>query len=379
MSLSTKSIDEKKKKEKVIQTKLEAKLQKYNNKLEKYNKIKHKEIKLICKKMSILLCSGHEITKIIEILSQESNKKISKIFLQIANHILKGNSITQSFKNTNLFSKFFISMLMAGEVSGNLDKVMDDLGEYYDKEDKLKTKAMTISIYPLILIALSVCTMIFMLIFVIPNFQMVFVNNNIKPPILTRILIGLSIFMRRYYLILILGFFAVTIGLYYLIKTNKRIKYLKDLLKLKVPFLRDITQLIITTRFCRTLSILIQSGINIVDAIEISSKVVDNEIVYKNLLVTNEYIKKGNNISYSIEKSNVFSKTFISMVKVGEESGNLEKTLNITNKFYTEELNLRIEQLIKFMEPIVTIIIGIIIGIFVISMIMPIFDAINSI
>lgn len=347
--------------------------------LEKYTKIKNKEIRIICKKMSILLRSGHEITKIIDILSQQSNKKINKIFLKVSNHIQKGNSITQSFKNTNLFSKFFISMILAGEVSGNLDKIMDDLSDYYDKEEKLKSKIMTISIYPMILIILSICTMIFMLIFVIPNFEMVFINNNIKPPIITQMLIKLSIFTRKYYLALILGFFAIIIALYYFIKTNKRVKIFNDLIKLNTPFIKDIVNLLITTRFCGTLNILIQSGVNIVDAIDISSKVIDNEIIYKKLLVTNEYIKSGNNIGYSIEKSNVFSKTFISMVKIGEESGNLDNTLNITNEFYIEELNLKIEQLVKVIEPIVTIIIGIIIGIFIISMIMPIFDAINSI
>lgn len=348
-------------------------------KLLKSNKIKHKDIKEICKKMSILLSSGHEITKIIDILSKQSNKKLSEIFLKISNHIQKGNSITQSFNNTSLFSKFFISTLMAGEVSGNLDKVMDDLAQYYDREERLKSKIMTISIYPTILIILSLSTFIFMMILVIPNFQMVFINNNIKPPMITQILIEVSIFTRKYYLMLILGFLGFILVLLYLIKTNKRIKYFKDLFKLKCPFIKNIFQLIIITRFCRTLGILMHSGVNIIDAIDISSKVVENEIIYKKLSITKEYIKKGNNISYSLERSKVFPKTFVSMIKIGEESGNLDSTLNVTYKFYEEELNLKIEQLIKVIDPAMTIIIGGIIGIFIISMVMPIFDAVNSI
>lgn len=345
-----------------------------------YNpKIKNKEIRMICKKMSILLKSGHEISKIIDILSQQSNKKISKVFVKISNQIQKGNSITQSFKKTNLFSKFFISMMLAGEVSGNLDKIMDDLADYYDKEQRLKSKLMTISIYPITLISLSICTMIFMLVFVIPNFEMIFINNGIEPPIITKILIKLSIFTRKYYSILPLIFLLIIVVLYYFIKTSKNIRYLKDLMILKIPFVKDIANLIITTRFCGTLNILIKSGVNIIDAIEISSKVINNKIIYKKLLVTSEHIKNGNNITYSIKKSNVFSTTFISMLKVGEESGNLDSTLSITNDFYNEELNLKIEQLIKIIEPVVTIIIGSFIGIFIISMIMPIFDAINSI
>ena len=127
------------------------------------------------------------------------------------------------------------------------------------------------------------------------------------------------------------------------------------------------------------MSILIQSGINIIDAIDISSKVIDNEVIYKIMLISKDQIKKGNSISNSMEKANIFSSSFISMLKVGEESGSLDNTLVVTNKFYTEELNIKIEQFIKSIEPTLTVIIGLAVGIFVIAMVMPIFDAVNSI
>lgn len=342
-------------------------------------KLKSAEVSILCRKMSILIRSGCEITRILEMLSQQSNKKISKVFIKISNHIRNGNSITESFEKTNLFSNFFISMLMAGELSGNLEVVMYDLAEYYDQEQKLKSKVRTISIYPAILCVLSILTMFFMLIFVIPNFQMIFENNGVEPPVLTQVLINMSIFIKKHYIYLIIGIPIVTILLYYLIKTNTKVKYLLDVIKLNIPFIKNVIQLVVTTRFCRTLSILIHSGINIIDAIEISSKVIDNEIIYQKLLISKEYIKKGNNIGYSIEKADVFSKTFISMLNVGEESGSLDSTLNTTNKFFSEELNIKIDQFMRSIEPIITVVIGIGVGIFVIGMIMPIFDAINAI
>ena len=133
--------------------------------------------------------------------------------------------------------------------------------------------------------------------------------------------------------------------------------------------------LVITTRFCRTLNILVQ----IVDAIDISSRALDNIIVYEKLSISREHIRRGNEISYSISKSEVFSNSFISMLRIGEESGSLDETLSVTNDFYSEELNIKIEKAMKSVEPIITLVIGLIIGLFIIAMVIPMFDAINSI
>ena len=160
---------------------------------------------------------------------------------------------------------------------------------------------------------------------------------------------------------------------------NPKVKYIKDKLKLKIPFINQMMILVITTRFCRTLNILVESGVQIVDAIDISSRALDNIIVYEKLSISREHIRRGNEISYSISKSEVFSNSFISMLRIGEESGSLDETLSVTNDFYSEELNIKIEKTMKSAEPIVTLVIGLIIGLFIIAMVIPMFDAINSI
>lgn len=345
----------------------------------KNRKLKNKEVSIICKKMSILIESGCEITNTLEVLSQQSNKKISEIFKEVLNQIRSGNSITESFQNTNAFSNLFINMLNTGELSGNLDRVMSDLADYYEQEEKIKMKVKTISIYPSILLIMSIATMFFMLIFVMPNFQMVFENSGITPPKITLILIGMSIFVRDNYLFILGGTIITLLLMYYAIKNSSKVKYFIDIVKINIPFIKSIVLLTITTRFCRALNILIQSGVHIVEAIEISSRVVDNQIIHKKMKISKEYIERGNDISYSIEQADVFSKSFISMLKIGEETGNLDKTLMTTNRFYNEELNIKVEQFMRYIEPTVTVVIGIGVGIFIIGMIMPIFDAVNSI
>lgn len=342
-------------------------------------KIKSKELKVLCKQMSILLKSGCEITRILNILHEQSNKKLKRAIGEVSINIQNGNNITESFEKINLFSSFFINMIRAGELSGNLDKIMSDLAKYYESEEKLKSKIINISIYPIILIIMSIISGFFILVFIIPNFEMIFEANGINPPLLTKILIGISAFVREKYLYI---FFIPLISILlscYLIKYNAKVKYIKDKLKLKIPFTNQMIILLITTRFCKTLNILVESGVQIVDAIDISSKVIDNDFVYDKLSISREYIMRGNNISYSINKSGIFSNSFISMLKIGEESGSLDDTLSVANDFYSEELNIKIEKTMKLAEPIVTVAIGLVIGLFIIAMVIPMFDAINSI
>ncbi|HCQ6015058.1 TPA: type II secretion system F family protein, partial [Clostridioides difficile] len=133
-----------------------------------------------------------------------------------------------------------------------------------------------------------------------------------------------------------------------------------------------------TTRFSRALSVLISSGIQIVEAIDMSASVIDNEFIYERLKISNNYIKKGNSIGKSLNLANVFPKLFISMANTGEESGKLDKSLNVINKFYENELNNKIEQIMKFIEPMLIVFMGLIIGTFILAMVVPMFDAITN-
>lgn len=342
------------------------------------NRISDKEVRVICKEIGILLESGCEITKIFEVIEGQSSKKVKNLLNIVSNHIQKGNSIAESFQITGTFSKFFISMIRAGETSGNLDVIMNDLSNYYDKEHKLKMKIINISIYPIILIILSIVSMIFILVFVIPNFQVVFTSNGIEPPLITRALIVISTIVTNNLGFLMLSFILFLIVTIYFFITNDKIKRLINSLKFKVPFIRRINQLVATTRFSRALSILISSGIQIVDAIEMSASVVDNEFICERLKISNNYIKKGNGIGKSLNLANIFPKLFISMANTGEESGKLDKSLDVINKFYESELNNKIEQIMKFIEPILIIFMGLIIGIFILAMVIPMFNAVTS-
>ena len=292
-------------------------------------KLNEKDLKIFCKEIGILLESGSDIISLLEMLEQQSSKKLKPIIKSILNSIKEGNSITESFKHTNAFSNFFISMVHTGELSSNLDQVMYTLSDYYDKESKVKGKIKSSSIYPIILAVATVLSVFAMLFIVVPKY-----NDELKDDVYR--------------------------------------------LSFKLPKIGDYRLMDITNRFSKSLYILIRSGVEIVCAIDISAKVIDKDYLYKKISIANNSIKEGNKIGESLDDINLFSPFFIRMISVGEASGRLEETLAVVNKFYESEIEQNIEITMKYFETGITLVMGIIVGIIVIAMVIPMFNIVSS-
>lgn len=345
----------------------------------KSRKINTKELRVLCNEMSILLESGCEITKLFEMLKDNSSNNLSKLLNEVLNNIKKGNSISDSFKYTNKFNNFFISMVKSGEISGNLDEVMMKISEYYEKEYKLKSKMINIMIYPIILIISSICVVLFMLISIVPNYQNIFMSNGTSPPFVTSLMINTSIFIRKNYLIIILFTILLLFLLIYKLKTSQTIQNLIKKIQYKVPIINNIIKLSITIKFSRTFYILNKSGVDIRNAMDISYKIIDNYILNNQIIECKESINRGNSISKSLECVDIFPSLFLTMIAIGEESGRLDESLDSINKFYEQELENKIEQGMKIFEQVITIVIAVIIGFMVFAMFSPMFDSISYI
>lgn len=345
----------------------------------KGKKLKNKDLKVFSKEMSILLKSGCEISRILRILINESNNKVSPVLKEILSNIEKGNSIKDSFENTGTFSKFYISMIQAGEMSGNLDDIMDKLATYYEKENKLKNKIISTLIYPTILIISMIISFILILIFLIPNFEDIYSDNNMKTPGLTKVLIFLSHLVRDDFHLIIIGNLVLIGGLIYLNKNNQKFNEMINKTLFRLPIIKTYMKLIISNKFIKALSILIASGVQIVDSIEVSAKVMSNEYMYEKICKSNELIKKGNSIGDSLKTVEELPSLLLSMIVIGEESGRLDTVLDTVTDYYENELDSRLEIGTKYFENFITLFIGIIVGVVVISMMVPMFDAVSAI
>ncbi|WP_300281574.1 type II secretion system F family protein [Peptacetobacter sp.] len=349
------------------------------DKIEEFQKIKSKDLRIICSQISILLDSGLGIDEIIYLIGETQKKQYKSKFNLIERSIKKGYSIENSFRTSNLFSEFFYNMIACGENSGKLSIVMDDMSRYYERDYKIKSKLKSVMIYPIILLIMMTVSLIFIMYEVIPNFAFVFESNNITPPLFSYIVIKTMLFIRKYMNILLPIVITIPILLYISIKNNEGFREQLDKIKCKLPIINKYYMMFVTATFSRNLYLMIKSGIPIVESIKTSSNIIDNKYIKEKINISIRYINRGNSISKSINLSGVFSNMFVSMLKNGEESGNIEKSLSYINDFFENELDIMLERAIKFIEPMLTIIIGLIIGSLIIAIVMPMFDAITSI
>lgn len=343
-------------------------------------KVKKRDLAIFCRQFYTMINAGISIVRCLDILSVQTDNKILKGSLEsIHTDVQKGITLSSAMKkHRKTFPPILINMIEAGEVSGNLDNILERMAVHYEKENKIENKVKSAFIYPIALIVVSIAVVIFMLVAVLPTFIGMFEGSGSELPSVTRLLINASDFLRKYWYIL-LGIGAV-FGVFfaYYASTKEGKKYI-SLLKIRIPGLKNTNQKIITSRFTRTLSTLISSGIPLLDSLEIVGNVVNNEIVKERLHNGMEGIKKGASLSQIIRDMEIFPNMAYSMINIGEESGSLDDILSKTADFYDEEVDVSLQRLTTLIEPILIVGMALVIGFIVIAMAMPMFDMVNTV
>ncbi|MGL5507312.1 MAG: type II secretion system F family protein [Paraclostridium sp.] len=369
------SEDEIKKYEEEYEVKIISKREIKNNNTRKINQ---KNLSELCQQLGMLLSSGCEITQSLNNIKSNCNSKMKTTLDSIDYNLRDGNSISISFQKTNMFTDFFLNMIKAGEVSGRIDEIFLSLASYYKREHEFKQKLKAALLYPILLAIVSFFVIIFMIIYVTPKFELTFSGNSIDIPLSTKMLIESSKFIRNYFKeILLITFICIIFLLKYLFK-NKNIQLFIESSIFKFKYIRNIVQTIEVNKFSRALYMLMKSGVLIIDALEISSHVISNRFMYNKLYISKEALERGHCISEALELSGVFPNIFISMISVGEDTGNIDKCLHNIMINNESDLDNLVQKIVKLIEPMIIVIMGCIIGVIVIAMMTPMFDAINA-
>jgi type IV pilus assembly protein PilC len=297
----------------------------------------------------------------------------------ITDDVKKGEMLSVSMKRyPKIFPELLTSMFKAGEMTGNLDDVLNKMSVHYDKENRINTKIKRAMIYPIVLSVIAIAAVVFMLIFVLPTIVGMFTGTGVELPLVTRIVLSISDAIKNYWYI----FIAVIAGTIFIYKQSiktKSGKRAKDKFVLSIPFIKKQTIKIVTSRFIRTLSTLLGSGIPILQALETSAIVTNNEVLIEGIESVSEDIKKGESLSYLLGKLDIFPKMTVSMINIGEETGALEDMLAKTADYYDDELEASLEKLVALVEPLGILFMGLIIGFIVIAMMLPMFDMYQTI
>ncbi|MEI6627284.1 MAG: type II secretion system F family protein [bacterium] len=330
--------------------------------------------------LSIMIKAGIPLAESLKTLTtQTSNKKLKMILTAVSDKINQGKNFGESLEDyKDDFDEMFINMIKSGEISGKLEETLKTLYLQTKKDYELKGKIKSAMIYPIIILCAMLGIGIFIMLFILPNLTKVFTDMNIELPLATKILIGTSSFLQNNGLLTlgIVIFSAVLITR--LLKTASG-KRTFDYLMIKTPILSPIITKINLARISRSLSSLIKTDINIINALEITSKVVTNSF-YRNALIESvEFIKKGQKLeSVFTSHPDIFPPIMQQMVAVGEETGSLDEILDTIAGFYEEEVSNTMNNLPTIIEPVLMLCMGGAIAIVALAVMMPMYSLANN-
>ena len=325
-------------------------------------KFKTKDLSFFCRQLSAMLTSGVSLVKALHILqAQTENKKMRAILLDIYEEVQKGRSFSEAIATKpGVFPGLFVSMVGAGEASGNLDMIMNRVSEHYAKDSKTQNKVRGAMIYPIVLLVLLLAMMIGMFTFIMPMFKGL-MSEGTEMPALSAAMFAVSDFFTAYWYLLLIGFIAIVI-VFRIILTTPSTKLKWDKMLLGLPKVGGLLRTIYTARFARTMSNLFASGLQMVDCIEKSVGTLGNSYIIKEFEEVIENVKRGEALSTAIARINVFEGMFVSIIYVGEESGTLDQILEKSSDYYDDEADSAIASMVSLLEPVMIILMGVMVA-----------------
>ena len=342
--------------------------------------VKTKDLAVFCRQFYSILSAGVTVLVALELLEEQTeNKEFRKVLKDLGNRVEKGETLTIAMSHHNkIFPSILVNMIDAGEASGNLDVCLERMAKHFEKELKLNQTVKKAITYPIIVSVISVVVVTILVTVVVPTFVGIFDTIGMELPLTTRLVLSISSFFRTkwYIVIIIISGFIGFISYY-----RKQEEGKKNIaaMMLKLPLFGKLNTKIYSSRFARTLSTLLASGIPLLTALDIVSKVVSNYVVEKHVIEAKEQVSRGVPLSSILRQGGVFPTLISQITKIGEDTGTLEEMLNKIADYYDDEVEISVSQLTTMLEPLIIVILAIVVGFVVISIVQPMFQMYNGI
>ncbi|PKM64986.1 MAG: type II secretion system F family protein [Firmicutes bacterium HGW-Firmicutes-20] len=342
------------------------------------SKLKMKSLVIFCRQLGTMVTSGIPIMQALDMLqSKADNAKTKKIFRNIYEEVQKGNSLSDAMKlQRGAFPDLLLNMILAGELGGTLDKSLARMSDHYEKEARLANKIKSASVYPIVLAVVAVSVVLMLVVFVLPSITSMFDPKDM--PASTKIMLGVSDFILNNWIAILAVIVVGVVGARMALKVRTvRVRF--DKFKIFMPVLGKLVQTIYSARCARAFASLYSSGVQTLDMIETTSKVLGNahlEDMFRDVMAS---VSQGDLISRAIANTGSFDPMLSSMIYIGEESGSLGELLNSTADYFDNEADSAIQRMVSMIEPAMIIVLGIVIGFIVLSIIQPIFSMYGAI
>jgi type IV pilus assembly protein PilC len=341
-------------------------------------RVKLKDLAVFSRQFATMINSGLSLLRALTILGEQTaNKRLAQVIVLVRAEVEKGVSLSAAMaKHPKAFNRLYVSMVRAGEVGGFLDQVLVEVAETFEKEVALRGKIKSAMTYPVVVFVMVLGIVAAMLVFIVPTFESLYQSLGGTLPLPTQLLINASNAVRRFFLLVILAVGLLLFG-FRRWKATQRGRYLVDAFKLKVKVFGPLFHKTALSRFSRTLSTLIRSGVPILQALEIVGETVNNAVISRAVGDVQDSVREGESLAMPLAKHATFPPMVVQMMAVGEETGALEVMLAKVADFYDQEVEAAVASLTSLIEPILIAVMGAAVGGMVIALYMPLFNIIN--
>ena len=338
------------------------------------NRIPLTNLVFFTRQLATMFSAGLTIERSVQgLAADEKHPRLKKVLNKVVQNVRQGLNLSASFQlHPGVFNNLYIAMIKAGEVSGNLDEILDHLATYLENIDDTRRKVRSAMTYPIFMLVFMSAMVSAMFIWIIPKFSEVYAQLGANLPAATRTLVAMSRWMSANFgFILFLTF--ITILVIWLISKTKKGGFVIDSIKLRFPIFGSLINQAILNKFCKTFGILIGAGVPVLDSTKLLSKVVDNRVFEEATIEASNYIREGYNISTALRRTELFPPIMLQLASTGEETGELDNLLDRAADYYYKQVTALVDRMTTLIEPILILAVGVVIAIMVIVTYLPVF------
>ena len=344
----------------------------------KGKKIPARDMSVFCRQFASILKAGVSVINALEMLAEQTeNKKLKEAIVNTQSNVEKGESLSDSMRQYDAFPSILIDMVRAGEASGSLENSLTRMAIQFEKDAKLNGIVKKAMMYPIVLICVMIGVVIVMLTFVIPSFMTMFEDLDSELPVTTKAILAMSNSLKNYWYIYIIVVVGIVVGIQMYKRTDNG-KHNLDKLKLKIPVFGLLQTKSACASFARTMSTLLQAGMPMIDALEISASTMKNVLFYDGLEKVKNGVSLGLPLSNQLKATGLFPAMVVHMVGIGEETGNVEEMLTNSATYYEEEVEVQTQTLTSLMEPIIIVLMAFVVVLLIMAIYQPMIQLYNT-
>lgn len=344
----------------------------------KGKKIPARDMSVFCRQFASILKAGVSVINALEMLAEQTeNKKLKEAIVNTQSNVEKGENLSDSMRQNDAFPSILIDMVRAGEASGSLENSLTRMAIQFEKDAKLNGIVKKAMMYPIVLICVMIGVVIVMLTFVIPSFMTMFEDLDSELPVTTKAILAMSNSLKNYWYIYIIVVVGIVVGIQMYKRTDNG-KHNLDKFKLKIPVFGVLQTKSACASFARTMSTLLQAGMPMIDALEISASTMKNVLFYDGLEKVKNGVSLGLPLSNQLKATGLFPAMVVHMVGIGEETGNVEEMLTNSATYYEEEVEVQTQTLTSLMEPVIIVLMAFVVVLLIMAIYQPMIQLYNT-